>query len=269
MNVVLNALAIEFVYDFDKEIGRSHWYDPDRRFIRAGTIEMVLREELLLEPFYTNKLLCDMYDIDEQVYAQEVGGPLKNADLAAMDVVNPMYITPKDKLWRACAVVALEENNEEAIWQFDEKPSYFGIVDRYLKPKLGGIFNRYEPYCTWSRWDKVLWLPEVPEIGQTSKFKGIPTNHLAGKYPEHPLNFDPNSNQTAFIRFAIQVRDVLVFKSLVQSVTTVFRRQNYHHIVFRAIDGLFEWFVFAFVVFLFPSCLVFYLFLIFGCEPIV
>ena len=268
IDVVLNALAIEFVYGFDEELGKSVWYDPDRRYIRAGTVEMVLREELLLEPFYTNKLLCQMYDIDEQLYEIEVGGPLKDREVAAKDREDPVFMTPKDKLWKQCAIVAVEEKNPEAIWQYDEQPAYFGIVDQITKPRLGGIFKRYADYFTWSRWDKVLFLSQVPELGKAATYKGQSLTQT-GASTGGIVNYDPNSNAPVYVRFMLQLTSILMLKSMFQSVSTVYRRRNYHQIPFRFLDGMFEWFVFLFVSFIFPGCLMFYLYLIFGCEPIV
>ena len=266
MSVVLNALAIEFVYSFDKEIASSIWYDPGQRFLRAAIIEMHLKGELLLEPFYTKELMCSTYDIDPSTYDMEIGGPMKDREQAEKDRMNPKFMTPKDKLWLACAEVAKEEESPEALWQFSEMPAYFGTFDKIYKPRTGSVFNRYMDYFTWSRWEKILFLPAVPEIGQTSKFKGLPSNQQ--RKGATLYNFDPYSKRAVVVRVMVAVLEVLFLKSLVHSVTTVYRRRNYQQIPVRIIDGILEWFVFFFVVLAFPSGLLFYLYLIFGCEPL-
>lgn len=266
VSIILNALAIEFVYNFDKEIARSVWYDPDRRFISAGVIEMVLRSELLLEPLDFSDLLCETYDIDKEDYKREVGGEIQDAALAIMDDANPIYLSPKDRFWDACGKVAVEEKNDEAMWQFTESAAYFGVFDAYFEPRHGGVFKRYDHYFTWSRWEKVLFMCGVPEIGKSSTFIGIASNRNS---KELFMNENPTSQRAAWIRFLIAILEVLMCKSMVQSVTTVYRREKYHHIPFRFLDGVFEWFAFFFVTLIFPGCLLFYLYLIFGCEPLV
>ena len=72
------------------------------------------------------------------------------------------------------------------------------------------------------------------------------------------MNYDPNSAQSVVYRFWLSILDVFMFKALIQSVSTAYRRGNPQQIPFRFIDGLFEWFAFFFVVFCFPSGLVLY-----------
>jgi len=268
VSIILNALAIEFVYNFDKEVARSIWYDPGRRFITAGTMEMVLRSELILAPFTYPKLLCRMYDIDEEQYHRELDGHIYDEKVAVVDRGNAKYLTAKDRLWAACAEVAIKEKNEEAMWQFTEKPAFFGIFDRMFQPKLGGIFKRYEDYFTWSRWDKLLYMCRVPEFDETLTLASLASNK-PGKQQPYYLNENPFSQRSTTVRFFVSVANVLTCRSMIQSVKTVYGREKYHQIPFRVIDGALEWFVFLSVVILFPAALGFYLYLIFACEPLV
>ena len=46
--IILNALAIEFIKDIDEKITDNNSYDTDYRFLKAGAVEMVLRRYLNL-----------------------------------------------------------------------------------------------------------------------------------------------------------------------------------------------------------------------------
>ncbi|GMH93194.1 hypothetical protein TrVE_jg9571 [Triparma verrucosa] len=46
IEIVLNCIALEFVSDMDEEFAQSLWWDFDRRWIRAGCIELLLRKEI-------------------------------------------------------------------------------------------------------------------------------------------------------------------------------------------------------------------------------
>jgi len=285
VDVILNALAIEFVYTFDKELASSGWFDGGGRYLTAATIEILLRGELLLEPFYTNEVLCEFYDIDEAVYKEKVGGPLKDAKLAVLDEINPQFLSAEDKLNMASLAAAKMRPKPpaEAIWQFEEPVVYFGIVDTILKPKNCGVFTRYKEYFTWSRWDQALFLPRIPPIGEVSSYRGLKSLVGSGSaqgdevlsasttFMEKKLrfmNYDPDSHKSVVFRFWVTIVQVFMCKSLIQSVTTAYRRKNPHQIPFRFIDGIFEWISFFFIVFCFPAGLIFYLYLIFSCEPI-
>jgi len=43
LDVILNSLAIEFVHQLDEGFVESNWYDPKKRFIKAGAINLVLQ----------------------------------------------------------------------------------------------------------------------------------------------------------------------------------------------------------------------------------
>ena len=302
VDVILNALAIEFVYNFDREVPHSVWYDPSRRYLKAGIVEVVLRGELLLEPLIFPSLFCSTYDVDLDQYNTKVGGPIKDRKLAAKDIEDPQYMTAKDKLWIASARAAEELHKDEAIWQFREHKVYFGAIDWILRPRHG-IFHRYSDYFTWSRWDEALFLPKVPEIGEISKFKGLASTSISARRSSAAIrgsggssdngqahsasmssmfssfrsgvervrfmNFDPKSHVGARRRFFHDVRKVFECGSLKQSVTTAYRRKNYHQIPFRFVDGIFEWVAFNFIVFIFPFSLFGYAYLILACQPLV
>ncbi|GMH60248.1 hypothetical protein TrST_g4495 [Triparma strigata] len=46
IEIVLNCIALEFVSDMDEEFAQSLWWDYDRRWIRAGCVELLLNKEI-------------------------------------------------------------------------------------------------------------------------------------------------------------------------------------------------------------------------------
>ena len=106
VNVILNALAIQFVSDFDEELSCNEWFDPGRRYLKAGAMEILLRGELLLEPLVFPELLCKMFDIDFATYTDQVKGPIYDPILAKQDEVNPKFMSSKDKLYLASAKIS-------------------------------------------------------------------------------------------------------------------------------------------------------------------
>ena len=48
LDIVFNALAIEFVHQLDEMIVNSSWFDPDFRLLKAGAVELVIRRYLNL-----------------------------------------------------------------------------------------------------------------------------------------------------------------------------------------------------------------------------
>lgn len=284
VDVILNALAIEFVYNFDREVPRSVWYDPDKRYLRASVIEITLRSELLLQHLSSAKSFCKKYDVDEAKYQELVGGPIKDMSRAQEDSNNPTYMSAKDRLWIASAKAAEELDKEEAMWQFNEHRIYFGVLDYIFefifRPTTGGIFNQYKAYFTWSRWDEALFLPSIPKPGETKttkhqarlvKEKSVfdvnvePTLSKSTSKVEY-LHYDPDSHKGPTFRFYKGIKDVFKCTSVKSSVMIAINRGNYHQVPFRFVDGVFEWVSFFFVVFVFPFSLAGYAYLILGCQ---
>jgi len=117
----------------------------------------------------------------------------------------------------------------EAIWQFQKPKTFFGLFDNLIKPTHGGIFDRYGSYFTWSRWDKVLFLPRVPQRGRISDYHrlrslGSGDNDavsVSTNYPERRrnfMNFDPNSASSSSYQFMMIVFSVLTCQTLAHSI---------------------------------------------------
>jgi len=186
-------------------------------------------------------------------------------------------------LWLAClqANKTRSKPSPEAIWQFQESISYFSVVDHLFRFKTAGIFCRYEEYFTWSRWNKALFLSRIPTDDTSSNarslcdrndamsnrmsFGGLKVNN--GDHQEFQ-NFHSSSATSQTSRFLLIIVDVLSCKALCRSVSTARRRGYAHHVPCRFVDSIFEWLAFVFIVFIFPLCMLFYIYLILGCQPI-
>lgn len=167
IDVILNALAIEFIHEIDERIANSGWYDENNRYITAGTMELVIQATLNLQDFDDVYETCDLFDIDVKDYHSNIGPhPLKDVHQARRDDADTRFMTKKERIFNTVAEEARDLKNGFAIGTYKKAIVQFGIIDS-LYGKLGlrskGIFHRYLEYRTWSRWEQLVFLSYVPE----------------------------------------------------------------------------------------------------------
>lgn len=167
--IILNALALEFVHSLDEELVEGDWYDPDGRWIRAGAVELVLRIVLRLDKLMDWKKFCAEFDISEAEYTEAFGGKplsLKSYYQGRKDAHDKKYMSQKDRYYVTAAAMARKMKNKDAVWNFQEETVAVGFFDMLLQG-LGlldtGVFSRYKSYSVWSRWNKILFLATVPQ----------------------------------------------------------------------------------------------------------
>lgn len=267
VEVVLNALAIEFVVYFDDEICRTQWFDPKYRYLRAGAVELVFRKEIDRDVLRCPKRLCREFNIDPEEYERVVGGSLRSVATARADDVDLKYCDPKAKVWKLAARYAQETKNQQAMYVFKEFPAHFDVMARTLHRVLGtggtNLFEKYEEYHTWSRWDGVLFLgpcgtpapPRLVSVREELVGKPLPEAYLNDSFED---DYDPK------LRFALDIGKTLVGYNLVLSLRVGARRRNPFNVALRMVDGLLEWFS-AFYLVLFPFSLVGFVVLLFAC----
>lgn len=162
------SLAMEFVASLDEEISSAEYYDPDGRFIQAGTAELVLRDVLNLEALSNWRTFCKCFDIRKEDYIEAFDGrpkSLKSRKQGTLDEHALEYMNKEARYYYRAGQIATNLRNNLAIWTFIEPIVSFGIVDSILVSiglKKTGVFHRYRDYYVWSRWEKVLFLPLVP-----------------------------------------------------------------------------------------------------------
>jgi hypothetical protein len=313
VDIILNALAIDFVLSFDEEVAAAKWFDGDRRYVYAGILELVFCVELRLEWLLLPEQFIPNLGCDD--YMEKVGGPLYDAKISEVDRENPIYMTIEDKIWHGAMIYSKTSGKKEALWQYKEDVVVFGWFD-YIARRLGilhtGIFNRYNNYCVWSRWDKVLFLATVPKIGkmemengrmictEVSDWKELPSNKNKAaqaaadsnsnsasasggkikaisnsmlKMASTPsakvplLNYDPASSWSSAKRFAREYSRLLRFKLGMDAIKCVYRRKQYHYLLFRVPDAILE-LIFMWIIAFFPCGLIGYLYLVLQCQPI-
>jgi len=208
-SIILNALALEFVHNLDEELATGDWFDPGARYISAGVTELVIRSILNLDAFKHWEKLCRNFDIATKDYRDAFEGKptsLYDRKQATQDNINPKYLSKKRRFYHQALEMAMDPANdanryhvqfrdiapfdkEEAINNYKEGVDNFGIVDKILIG-LGlehrGIFNRYNDYAVWSRWQRVLFLPRVPTydsgLDKYSDSNWNQTNQLASNF---------------------------------------------------------------------------------------
>ena len=274
LDIILNCLAIEFIWEIDIEQAKSPYFDPKRRFIKAGAVECRLRSTLDLHALRDPRLLCKEYDIPLESYKAQFDGILEEInDLqqAKEDEKDEQFMTETDMVWNWASEIAVKEKLNDAIWQFTANPlTQFGWFDRF-RISIGlsdtGIFRRFTSLRTWSRWEKILFLPRIPG---TRSAHYIPTSlneikkmdvdfhremvDLSEK--DHYVNFRPEFLiYTAYERFILQIIDVLTFTSLFRAMKHTIKAQHFLFLPIRLLDELLQYFSFL-VQILFPFVMV-------------
>lgn len=159
---------MEFVAGLDEEISSAEYYDPEARFLQAGTAELVLRDVIDLGALSHWKSFCKQFNISREDYISAFEGrplSLKSRKQGNMDERDPNYVSKEARYRNQAGRIATTVDNSLAVWAFVEPVVSFGIVDRILVAiglKQTGVFQRYRDYYVWSRWEKVLFLSPVP-----------------------------------------------------------------------------------------------------------
>ena len=270
-------VAIEFVVYFDTEVAHSTWLDPDRRYLRAGLIENIFRQYLRFHSLDTVRLFSQTFDVDKQVLLNALKGDddspyrcLNSDKIANEDRENLRFKTPKDKVWKVAAQYASKTNNRPAYSIFAEHTARFDTMFQVLSHiGLGGesIFERYHQYHTWSRWEKVLFLPRcskvsripgrkegstdpqdyiVEEVYKASRLVSVQEEKRGQLMVQNYLNDSREFQYGAYTSFLLEVLKVLTFKNMLTAFLFQIRIRSFSGIVIRFIDGFLEWFAYAF-----------------------
>ena len=132
IDIILNALAIEFIHQIDEKLADAEWWDRDGRWIQAGTVELVLLDRLRLNEMRDATSFCKEFSIDPEEYSAALGGmiPMKSKDVADVDDKQDDFMTKKEILWKRFAEYATSNGRTRAIRQFTKKPMYFGYFEK-------------------------------------------------------------------------------------------------------------------------------------------
>ena len=154
LDIVLNALAIDFIHRIDEDFANAEWWDPNKRAIKAGTLELIIRHTLELTILENPSRLCAEYGIVPEEYKAAVGDKsLKDLQQAQKDDKDSRFITDREALFEQVAAKAAEKRDFFVLNEYRKQNSVF---------RVGAIFTRYRQLRTWSRWNAILFLPKLP-----------------------------------------------------------------------------------------------------------
>ena len=292
IEIILNALAIEFVHSIDEELSVSEWYDPGERWISAGAMELVLRSELRLDYLRNPSKLSLHFDIPMDAMKEELGtnllgqcNSLRNASLARKDEVDPEFAFADDKQWLAAAAYAQKRGNAQAVLQYRKPHVTFGAVEwvwQMCQLTKRGLFRRYPQYYAWSSWDKLLFMCRLPgdegcnhhlaSVQFDLKEQGVvPAVKLSTRMPSlggevlPMLNYSSTTDSHGWVaKFAADVLSTLSGAKAIASIYTAVDQRKYHHIPFRIVDGILHWVAYLIQI-LFPPYVFGYILMVLYC----
>ena len=104
IDIILNAIAFQFLADLDELITNPYWWDFKRRWITAGTVEVIMQESILLNSLEFISDFCQNYEINKDEILDICGSEilLRNAVLASVDEHNLKYLSEEEQLENLC-----------------------------------------------------------------------------------------------------------------------------------------------------------------------
>ncbi|GMH61152.1 hypothetical protein TrST_g391 [Triparma strigata] len=259
LDVILNALAIEFVHQLDEAFRASAWWDSDDRFIQAGTVELIIQRTLFLNMLKDCKRFAEWIGEEEDIVMKACGGEgecLYNRKLALEDQENTEFMNGTEAWdWR-CAEAAKQLGRKFAVEEYDKPFAYFGWENKLYEVMTGrldtAIFNKLENYRVWSRWERVLYLAKIPEKSSWQGEDADEANKKIESSVKEPFrNHAVVAGTSPLKLFLTELLSVVTFLYLYNCVRQCYRNKNYSAMAFRMADGLANWFCYVYQM-LFP-----------------
>jgi len=169
IEVLLDALAFIFVAKIDEEIVQSSHWDPNNRWITAGAIQVVTARIIRFRSLGSPEAFSTTYGIPLQTVIEacdEDENVFKNREVANSDANDVNLVTKEERVLHLFRDIAKEIGNKNALDEYRKPTKYFGVLGSFLGTLglITPIFMKYTCYCTWSRWQKVLYLAPVPDL---------------------------------------------------------------------------------------------------------
>ena len=258
--ILLNALAFEFVIQLDNAFVQSVWWDPGHRWIMAGSMEIVLQSVILQSALSSAERFAESFHVTKELALRVGAGDphlFRNYSVAEKDVASTKFMTNDETVKFLCKKVALETNNKEAIVEYQKPRVFFGCILSFIKHigyKGGGVFDRYASLRTWSRWEEILYVVPVPDVRETlsvdSTGKTFVNEELSGTTstddaPFENLDQEYLEGKKEWEVFCYQFLKVLCFQSLVRFCRMAWRKRKYSSVPWRAFDCFLQWLSFV------------------------
>ena len=172
------------MYNIDEDFARTVWWDPDRRWLKAGIMETFIQSTFQFRALRSSRLFSDLYEIDRKLIEKVCDGDnslLYDVSASRVDQGNLDFMNQSEKFEYYCK----KKCSQMGVDNFDEftKPSYvFGTFELFLYRLIStlserfwpksrsegfGVFYRLQYYQTWSRWRRVLFLADIPDLDGT------------------------------------------------------------------------------------------------------
>jgi hypothetical protein len=293
IDIILNAIAMEFVVYFGQEVARSVWLDPTTRYIRAGGVELVMRTILDIRALRNVDTFARKFDIPKDAlrdaFSADDYSPsdcLFNAKLSKKDDQDPRFFDPKNQVWKLAELYAVKSRNKQATWLFREKLAHFDVIARWLSLfnlDNHAILRRFEDYHCWSKWEKVLFLSPCTKVMRASDTSYIVENlyrppqlasirieddEMIAKHTfflKSPyLNDSYESDRSVYESFLFDILRTLTFRAYFSSLQNAIKQRSVLGFLFRLVDGFIEWFSYVYLC-MFPFTLIGAAVLLFTC----
>lgn len=161
-DIILNALAIGFVSKLNRIVAQYSYWDKDKRWIKAGVVELILKNNLHFKYIENRKLLLAAYEIDETQWPEH--RTLCNFEKSKRDQEDDYYYTELEIQKRMFKRIFQNmKKKDRPITQRDTP--LFDFLDRLLflftKNQSRGVFSKLQKYRVWSSWTEVVFLPDL------------------------------------------------------------------------------------------------------------
>lgn len=275
-DVVLNALALEFVYKIDEEYAKSVWWDPNRRWLKAGTLEVAMQSFLRFRYLTSARLFADKFKITEEeilLACDDDPSLLYDDALSRNDRKDIANKDDSELFEHFCMEKSHKDSlNKEVRNEFTKMSTVFGKLEQKLFifiDKLTSflgfnpfeelcVFNRHIGFRTWSRWEKILYLAKVPKLDDLFELNcdDIPIIKKIFEKVKHTkkkpfFNFSTESRIDIQQSLKIRQFEVLSFQALRNNLRKALYERDYDRFIFWCINGIFEWLAYV-VQFAFP-----------------
>lgn len=275
VEVILNALALEFVFKIDEEYAIADWWDPSRRWYKASAMETFIQSKFESRVLKSPRLFSDKYGMDSWEVKAVVGDGelLCDVALSKEDRMNIGFMNHTELFEHFCRIRAVEMNQA----QFDEfvKPSVvfggleqvlyktFALMKKYsllsiIKNCLGigkdlgsshegfGVFYRLQDFQTWSRWRKVLFLASIPKVEELFEKNKYGDDIVKKELERRSKDDQPIANfqkdiQNPLRAFQKKRITVLEFRKLRENFRFALYLGKYDRAILSIFDGIMEW----------------------------
>lgn len=268
--LLLNCLALIFVAQIDEEFAGSLWWDIGMRWIKAASVELVLQNYINKPALKSAQLFAKRYGMNVDVLLEVSEGDkrlFKNRHVSEKDRKDTALMTTQERVDFMCSELAMLTRNPSAILDYCKQQYYFGEFEFYvmkrfydclgfINPEIrltGGVFNRYELYRSWSRWNDILYIGNLPDINivlatiSSVDAIGVETMEEISEdnEPNEDWNFDPEFTssmryfwtETFFRTLTLQELMGKIMESIVEARPT--------DVLFWIYDAFFEWWAFV------------------------